>query len=55
MEQKRVAIVGGEVLDVDGVTGGFSFQAAWTTAYTVVGVIAAAQQKNSTRFGSKNA
>lgn len=24
----------GEVLDVDGVTGGFNFQAAWTTAYT---------------------
>ena len=23
----------GEVLDVDGVTGGFNFQAAWTTAY----------------------
>ena len=25
----------GEVLDVDGITGGFNFQAAWTTAYTV--------------------
>lgn len=25
----------GEVLDVDGVTGGFNFQAAWTTAYVV--------------------
>ena len=25
----------GEVLDIDGVTGGFNFQAAWTTAYTV--------------------
>jgi predicted flavoprotein YhiN len=23
----------GEVLDIDGVTGGFNFQAAWTTAY----------------------
>jgi hypothetical protein len=23
----------GEVLDVDGVTGGFNFQAAWTTGY----------------------
>ena len=23
----------GEVLDVDGVTGGFNFQAAWTTAW----------------------
>ena len=26
----------GEVLDIDGITGGFNFQAAWTTAYTVV-------------------
>ena len=25
----------GEVLDIDGVTGGFNFQTAWTTAYTV--------------------
>ena len=25
----------GEVLDIDGVTGGFNFQAAWTTAYIV--------------------
>ena len=25
----------GEVLDIDGVTGGFNFQAAWTTAYNV--------------------
>ena len=24
----------GEVLDIDGITGGFNFQAAWTTAYT---------------------
>lgn len=24
----------GEVLDVDGITGGFNFQAAWTTGYT---------------------
>jgi predicted flavoprotein YhiN len=23
----------GEVLDLDGVTGGFNFQAAWTTAW----------------------
>lgn len=23
----------GEVLDIDGVTGGFNFQAAWTTSY----------------------
>lgn len=30
----------GEVLDIDGVTGGFNFQAAWTTAYTVALAIA---------------
>lgn len=29
----------GEVLDIDGVTGGFNFQAAWTTAYTVASSI----------------
>ena len=30
----------GEVLDIDGVTGGFNFQAAWTTAYVVAQGIA---------------
>ncbi len=25
----------GEVLDIDGITGGFNFQAAWTTATVV--------------------
>jgi predicted Rossmann fold flavoprotein len=30
----------GEVLDIDGITGGFNFQAAWTTAYTVAQTIA---------------
>ena len=30
----------GEVLDIDGITGGFNFQAAWTTAYTVATAIA---------------
>lgn len=30
----------GEVLDIDGVTGGYNFQAAWTTAYTVASAIA---------------
>lgn len=29
----------GEVLDIDGVTGGFNFQAAWTTAYVVAKTI----------------
>ena len=31
----------GEVLDIDGVTGGFNFQAAWTTAHTVASAICA--------------
>ena len=30
----------GEVLDIDGVTGGFNFQAAWTTAFVVAKSIA---------------
>ena len=29
----------GEVLDIDGITGGFNFQAAWTTAYAVAHAI----------------
>lgn len=33
----------GEVLDIDGVTGGFNFQAAWTTAYTVATAIASSK------------
>ena len=37
LESKQVPHLyfAGEVLDIDGVTGGFNFQAAWTTAYTV--------------------
>ena len=31
----------GEVLDIDGITGGFNFQAAWTTAHTIATAIAA--------------
>ena len=30
----------GEILDIDGVTGGFNFQAAWTTAYAVARAVA---------------
>ena len=29
----------GEILDIDGITDGFNFQAAWTTAYTVAQAI----------------
>ncbi|MNY25596.1 hypothetical protein D3C86_1593900 [compost metagenome] len=34
MESKKVSglFFAGEVMDIDGVTGGFNFQAAWTTA-----------------------
>jgi len=30
----------GEVLDIDGVTGGFNFQAAWATAATAASALA---------------
>jgi predicted flavoprotein YhiN len=32
----------GEVLDVDGITGGFNFQAAWTTGWLAGKAIAEA-------------
>ena len=38
----------GEVLDIDGVTGGFNFQAAWTTAY-----VAALSIKNSLKVSGQ--
>ena len=34
----------GEVLDIDGITGGFNFQAAWTTAYTIARCITKSQK-----------
>lgn len=37
---RRHLYFAGEVLDIDGITGGFNFQAAWTTAYTVAKAIA---------------
>lgn len=41
LESKQVPNLyfAGEVLDIDGITGGFNFQAAWTTAYTVATAI----------------
>jgi predicted flavoprotein YhiN len=35
MESKRVPGLhfAGEILDLDGITGGFNFQAAWTTGF----------------------
>lgn len=38
----------GEVLDIDGVTGGFNFQAAWTTGYTVACAIREKLEKPAT-------
>ena len=38
----------GEVLDIDGVTGGFNFQAAWTTAYVAAHSIAEAYHNETT-------
>ena len=37
LESKRTPhlFYAGEMLDIDGITGGFNFQAAWTTAYAV--------------------
>ncbi|MDQ8189698.1 NAD(P)/FAD-dependent oxidoreductase [Roseibacillus persicicus] len=34
----------GEVLDIDGITGGFNFQAAWTTGYLAGSAIAESEQ-----------
>ncbi|PKA03603.1 NAD(P)/FAD-dependent oxidoreductase, partial [Leptospira ellisii] len=47
MESKVVPGIhfAGEVLDVDGVTGGFNFQNAWTTSYIAARGILAAIQK----------
>ena len=36
----RSRLLAGEVLDIDGITGGFNFQAAWTTAYVAASSIA---------------
>lgn len=35
----------GEILDIDGVTGGFNFQNAWTTGFIAAASIAQAEQK----------
>ena len=47
LESKNLPSVyfAGEVLDIDGVTGGFNFQAAWTTAYTVACAISKAEPR----------
>jgi predicted Rossmann fold flavoprotein len=49
LESKRLPHVyfAGEVLDIDGITGGFNFQAAWTTAYTVAKAIVSSNTVSS--------
>ena len=49
LESKRRPHVyfAGEVLDIDGITGGFNFQAAWTTAFTVAQAIKENHLKNN--------
>ena len=45
----------GEVLDIDGVTGGFNFQAAWTTGFIAgqaAGTVVAEQHRNLTLASS---
>lgn len=46
MESRHVPnmFFAGEVLDIDGITGGFNFQAAWTTAFTAARAIAEKQK-----------
>lgn len=41
MQSKQVAglYFAGEVLDIDGITGGFNFQAAWTTGFIAGGLL----------------
>lgn len=43
----------GEVLNIDGVTGGFNFQNAWTTAYLAAACIAGDQNINKTKTNLK--
>ncbi|MFM9022086.1 MAG: NAD(P)/FAD-dependent oxidoreductase [Sediminibacterium sp.] len=38
---------GGEVIDVDGVTGGFNFQHAWASGWVAATAIAAACNKKA--------
>ncbi len=40
---------GGEVLDIDGITGGFNFQAAWTTGWIAGHAMAGVEPQRTTR------
>lgn len=37
----------GEILDIDGVTGGFNFQSAWTTSWLAAQAIAGTNFSNA--------
>lgn len=54
MESRKIAglYFAGEILDIDGITGGFNFQAAWTTGRIAGEAIAAALQSNGRCLGS---
>jgi predicted Rossmann fold flavoprotein len=42
----------GELLDIDGITGGFNFQAAWTTGWIAGHAMAGVQPRSITRVGN---
>ena len=52
MQSKKVnnLFFAGEVLDIDGITGGFNFQAAWTTAYIAAKTIAQKSKELKTDY-----
>ena len=52
-KQRPNLFYAGEVLDIDGVTGGFNFQAAWTTAYAVAKGIARKTEQNGEVLAEK--
>ena len=49
MQSKKIEnlFFAGEVLNIDGITGGFNFQAAWTTAFIAAKTIAEKSKSNS--------
>ncbi|WP_317191220.1 NAD(P)/FAD-dependent oxidoreductase [Hymenobacter sp. BT523] len=55
MESRRVPglYFAGEVLDIDGITGGFNFQAAWTTGFLAGQAMAAHEKEDTKNFDAK--
>lgn len=56
MESRHVPglFFAGEVVDIDGVTGGFNFQSAWTTGWVAGSSISARAVTESTAAGSES-